>query len=691
MFLTISTFHTMAVKPLNNTLKKDFEQLFQKAIERAAKDFQENIEVRLNNQDHYNRFKILIEESNRLDELIDNHSHPYYVENHSSENWLLTQYASRTILLNVDESKELSEAVYLGKYRALISEKKWPMKEEIPAYTYQDFINGKECQYFLSFDNYYNISEEDYYKIRGWQASNLIKIVEYEYRMLIAKIQAHCQKLSNPLEFIVAEKEKIENDLDKTSDEPTLLKKALAKLFIFNGVNVDKYNGELLIHNFKPYKNGEIDWKCVTLESIQIPLKKLQKKPQTVFGSEVTIFFTINKITDWFDLVIKGKPIQELVIESDWQSILEDAQNNALLQVDKLTTEIDEYVYQDGIAKDEIKKHLIEQLEIYRKKFNAFEEKYFFHILRAEKKHLLERMFITNSFLSNDMERQIQAVIESTIIYEVSWHIVQTYCAIFDTHKMDYYTKDDGYIQIMSLMNQMVIEKDLYNEMRESMDDFMKHFHSYFLPIEIHFQNQREKFTELFDKSLDRLQENLDEADPTNKIIYLQSRLKELRHSENRIKRYKNESWFDKREFKYAKLFKEFLQIEADFIRETKDIELPRLLTSTPPLLLTGSVPQTFETLVSEDKAIFILQMLEDLSITLNGKSQLSQRRKGALRGVVEALMENDILPNKSLELLNKLIAEKIGLPLKSKIDWSKTYVSYLAKGKKYISNNYNR
>lgn len=288
------------------------------------------------------------------------------------------------------------------------------------------------------------------------------------------------------------------------------------------------------------------------------------------------------------------------------------------------------------------------------------------------------------------MERQIQAVIESTIIYEVSWHVVQTYCAIFDTHKIDFPGKNDGYLQIMSLMNQMVIEKDLYNEMRDSMDDFMQHFHSYFLPIEMHFQNQREKFTELFDKSLDRLQESLDEADPTNKIIYLQSRLKELRQSENKIKRHKHESWFDKREFKYAKLFKEFLQIEADFIRETKDIDLPPLLKAPSPYLLPDSQPQNFESLVSEDKAAFIMKMLEDLSITLNGKSQLSERRKGALRGIVEALKENDILPNRSLETLNKLVADKIGLTLKSKIDWSKTSDLYLAKGKKYISENYN-
>lgn len=680
----------MAVKPLNNSLKKGFENIFQKATEQAINDFQGNIETKLKNQDHYNSLKLLIEESKRLDELIDNHPHPYYIENHSSEDWLLTQFASRTILLNVDESKELSEAVYLGKYRALISEKKWPMKEEIPAYNYQDFINGKECQYFLSFENYYNISEEDYYKIRDWQSANLIKIVGYEYRMLITKIQAHCKTLSNPLEFIIAEKEKLENELDKTPDDPTLLKKALAKLFIFNGVDVNKFNPELLIRNFKPYKSGEIDWKCITPANIEVPLKKLQKKPKNIFSSEATLFYTINKITDWLDSVIKGKPIQELVTDADWQAILEKAQNNALLQVEQLTTEIDDHVYQADLSNDEIKEYLIEHLETYRRKFNAFEEKYFFHILREEKKHLLERMFITNSFLSNDMERQIQAVIESTIIYEVSWYVVQTYCAIFDTHKMDYYTKDDGYIQIMSLMNQMVIEKDLYIEMRESMDDFMKHFHSYFLPIEIHFQNQRVKFTELFDKSLDRLQENLDEADPTNKIIYLQSRLKELRHSENRMKRYRHESWFDKREFKYAKLFKEFLQIEADFIKETRDIELPLLLTKTQSLPLNDTLPQNFESLLSEEKATFILKMLEDLSITLNGKAQLSERRKGVLRGVVEALKENDILPNLSLELLNKIVADKIGLTLKSKIDWSKTSDLYLAKGKKYISANYN-
>ena len=681
----------MTAKPINSSIRKHFETLLQKADEKAVSAFHKNYEAKSKKLDHLNRLKLLIEEGKKIDALIANHEYPYYIQNHSSKDWLLTQFASRTFLLNIDESEAFIEAVYIGKYRKLISEAKHPFKEEVPQYSYDKFLADDSCPYFSNFNHYHNLSEEDYYKIKEWQSDALIKVVGYEYKMLIKKIQAHCKTLSNPIEFIISEKEKIETKLDNAKESATEIKNILSDLFIFKNESLDIFNDALLVESFKIYKSEQIVWNDIKPKNLAPLFAKIEKKVKRIISNEQTIFYTINKVADWFELVITGQALQAEIIEPDWDKLLNDVKEKAATEVALLTESIEDYVYNPDLTKDEIKEYLIEQLEIYRRKFNAFEKKYFFHILREEKQYILRRMFVTNSFFGNDVKGQIDGIYESTIIHEISWLIVQVYNEIFETHKIDFPNKDEAHFEIMSLLHQMVLDKELYEDLHNALDDFMEHFHQYFLPIEIHFQNQRETMSKLFHKAIDRLQNILDDAEGSNKILFLQSRLKQLRHRELEIKEFRHDKDFNKKDFKYSKLFKEFLQIEAEFINQTKDLNVMPVLSDKKQVLLSAITAYTFDTVLPDTKGVFVLQMLEDLGITVNNKSTISERQKGCIRGIVEALKKENILPNLSLEILNNLIAEKIGLILKSKIDWSKTSDAYLAKGEKYIAANYPR
>ena len=91
---------------------------------------------------------------------------------------------------------------------------------------------------------------------------------------------------------------------------------------------------------------------------------------------------------------------------------------------------------------------------------------------------------------------------------------------------------------------------------------------------------------------------------------------------------------------------------------------------------------------LSESTQTFILDMLESLGITVNNKAALSERRKGAIRGVVIALRDNNILPLISLESLIKYIAAKIGLEINSKLDSTKISDDFEKKARKYIKDN---
>ena len=687
--LMINFAAEMLPKPINSTLKGKVNKLIELATQKAENAFQENILSKIENLETFESFKVHYIEMERLKKIQEEHTHPFYIYNHSSPEWLLTQFASRTFLLSIDESEILVDAIYIGTYLSLVRESVVKYKDIIPDQTFENFINGVENKYFSEFDNQVNTPEKDYYKIKEWQSTNLIKIVSYEYQMLIKQIQEHCKTLKDPLAFIADQHTIYEEKINKSPANAKAIKKALSEFFIFKNVSLAEFDDSLLLENFLSFKDEQINWKKISPNTIAPLLNLLEFSPAHLFSNEFTIFYTLNKIDYWFEIIIKGAPIQQKVGEPNYEKLLAEAQKEAEAQANKAIDVIENFVSNKNNTKEAKKEFLINQFELYRSKFNSFEKKYLFHLFRDEQKHLINNMFLTNCFFGNDTEETVKAIIESTIIQEVSWNIMVNYDEIFGTRKIDFTDKTDSYTDVMFLLHQMVLDKEIHNELRDSMDAFFEHFHNYFLPIEMHFQSHKENLSSLFHKAIDRLEEILDDAEPTNKILFLQSRLKETKHREAKLNQFKNHKDYGDTDFKYSTLFKEFLSIEADFIKETAN--LPNLLAIEKPnqMLMLESKIETFATILSEEKQVFILELLEDIGVTVNGKAVISGRKKSAIRGIVEALKENGILPNKSLEVLNKIIATAIGLELKSKLDFTDTSKTYQQKANKYISDNY--
>lgn len=95
-----------------------------------------------------------------------------------------------------------------------------------------------------------------------------------------------------------------------------------------------------------------------------------------------------------------------------------------------------------------------------------------------------------------------------------------------------------------------------------------------------------------------------------------------------------------------------------------------------------------FDNILSSSKQSYLLELLEDLGITVNGKSVLTERKKSALRGVAEALLEANFLPAFSLEKSYRMLAEKIGAEIKSKLDFTNTSQEFKSKTERYLKNN---
>lgn len=99
-------------------------------------------------------------------------------------------------------------------------------------------------------------------------------------------------------------------------------------------------------------------------------------------------------------------------------------------------------------------------------------------------------------------------------------------------------------------------------------------------------------------------------------------------------------------------------------------------------------INNTKEFALNSKQKSYIFDMLESLGITTNNIAALSERKKGAIRGVVITLRDNNILPQISLETLIKNIATIIGLEINSKLDSTKISDDFEKKARKYIKDN---
>jgi hypothetical protein len=181
----------MFTKPIDNSIQDYFDNLYLKAKNTALAAY-ESFKQELNGLDHFNQVKRLVEENDRADEVIDKDPHPYCARNSMHPDSLLMQFANRTFLLSVDESDELVHAVVAGEYCRLLSEHLRGMEESVPKYSYQMFINGVHCPYFLALPSDYTTDRNTHNTIREWQAHHMQCIITYDYLNIVADIQHTC-------------------------------------------------------------------------------------------------------------------------------------------------------------------------------------------------------------------------------------------------------------------------------------------------------------------------------------------------------------------------------------------------------------------------------------------------------------------------------------------------------------------
>jgi hypothetical protein len=672
-------------KPINNIIKPQFEIFYSEAVKNAREDFKINISDKIESLEHLDKWKVIILEKGKINNLIAQNEYPYYVKEHTDKDWLLAQYSSRYFLLNKDESIEFKEAVYLGEFEHLIDKKINELILQIPYFSFNEFLSGKEYKYLDVDNNICNINEEEYLKIIAWRSEKIISIVSFELELLVKNYQKYCSKLDDPLDFINKQLQILEEGFVETVNSARELKTTFSKLFAFKNVDLESYKDELLMFNYPMFFDDRTEFKFISPVTIKQVLVEFGNKPIKLFSNEYVLFYTLSAFSSWLKSIVNGKPIKELFKYSVSLNLLDQNCNEAEMELRAIKENINVFICRPTKSKKDIELYLKNELEKQIITYNHTINKKKFYLLGKENRSELISDFKIDILFNNNQEEYLKKLKEVYILIGVSNEVADLYKDIFETKSVYSISVLDSYIVLCTLMNKMVLNKSVFYELEGVKGIFWDKFSNY-LPIDFTFYNILQKNISLFEKSTKRLEDILDCADSNKKVLYIQTRLKELRQSELKL-RASNEKdvSFNKEELKYENLFKEFLSIEAEFIRETAQISpLPFLPAQKKPSFELKEV-NSFENFISEEKQVYILKLLEDLSITLDGIYNLTERKKSSLRGIVEALRDCNILPNIGIDKLCAIMAIRINLELKSKLNYSDTSKKYNKDAKQYI------
>ncbi|PQJ82701.1 hypothetical protein [Polaribacter glomeratus] len=579
-------------KSIDSFLKDNFDVFYSQGKQKAKDEYKVKVTSKIIGLNHFETLKFYIGERNRIKELISSDPHPYYLENYSDEDLVLTQYASRHFLLGIEEGPELINSIYLGFYSAKVYGFINNTRKKISKYTFNQFLGGEICKYYIELEDDvqykkpFYIESLDYSDILEWQSNSFINIVVYDATLAIKKYQKYLKNTKNPLNLIKQELIIIEEELLPNIIDGEKLKLILSKLFLFKDFNFIDYDNYLLSTNYAIFNRDGLDFRKITPLSVGSVLDKVMRNSQTIVSNEVTVFYLIEKLSFWLKSIINGRHFEEPYSFPLWSEELNELLNKGILVGAEIGKELTVYADCAENTKDEIKLFLVQQLECYRSEFSYFESEELFSLFAYSEETNLACAFKVECFLNNDSQKFKDSLLELVKI-KLSLDVVsEFYLKFLNSTTLEISSKYPS-INPTFLFYEMFLDKELYNKIEGLYNDMMHHSVFFSIPLPILRETQKENYSRLFAYGMSKLKEVLEGAELKNKIMYLQSRLKNIRERELRAVHMVDEVFNSAGPLRYINIFKDFLLIQSDFIKETATISLEMVLPNQTKNLVT--------------------------------------------------------------------------------------------------------
>ena len=530
--MTKSNYNTQTIDKM---VKEKFLTIFNDAQKEAENIFNKTIEPELIGKSNFDKIKFLKCEQDKASRLREDVQLSAYIGSATNEDWLLKLFASRITVLNIDDSVDLSKAVYYGRLRELISDKIFKVNDSIPSYSFDDFIQGKKEPIFLELNHSWQMDgKEDYDKIRFWQANKIVLMLSHETEIIIKNIQTALSENPFANHILNQDLEKYKNAIKKKSfDSPSALINELNKLSFLTEYNFELINNENALTDFHKFQENDIIWNRITpeyLDQSRILLNTSGKlKP---FSSSPLIFYTIAQIMQWIEKVVNGVPLMTPFNFPNYYSIVDEILKEAEEKADLIYTKFDKSIDFTNIDNKTLESLYIKVLEGLRYEFNDledYEKQYFASVPHDD----VKQIFQVNAVFF-ELDDHIKALKKAASIHYRLFIYLSAYREVSGQVRINYPNKEDDFdpSEINYLACTMVLDNDLHDKLTDVYSTGISDMIQYSLPLDLMIQNIKEQLHHVFINCIERLLEYLEDCEPGNKTMYIQSRLKELRQRE---------------------------------------------------------------------------------------------------------------------------------------------------------------
>jgi len=554
-------------------LRRKFDKCTQEAAVRASIETKELIDnLKLNDRNIIDQLIKISALDNELDKAHDELVCPGYSKSHSMEDGIFKLYSTRFLFYQVDESDALMETIILDAKRSAINNLLHEKYELVPKFTLSSLLNSKNHAYSNFYALSTHCSEEEFMKIRDWQSENLSKIVELEYKAMLSSVRIACKESVDVTTALTAIKAKIENlyETDVTTPIEEVISRARALIF-FQHPKYTFGNHEVWVTQFRSFQDGKLNHHDI-IPIVTRELLKLHKKHlKYPVSSSPFLWLAMQRLEHWLDRIIDGTLDFDQNLPTDFTALFNSAYNNGIEHARGSIEQFSLNNNQNLQSQAQYRESLFDRLDELRYKSRS--DAFYLYYRFIETKDITKKIFAHQCFFCENVEDEKKKLYEVVCLSEeINWLSAE----IFEIDgKIPFNRKqpkaegdrwENDYFETTSMMKLIAFDHDLFKKMSDHSLRHISDFNSGRRPIYFCMMDVADNAREIFQEAIIRLQDILERQPQTSKVLYIQDRLKDLRHRELQIKQH---GWALNEREKYVR---EFLIIESDFIKETQHI-----------------------------------------------------------------------------------------------------------------------
>lgn len=547
---------------MKEIFKECFNAVFKSAEKKANKDYDSFYNSKVFELTLLEKIKTFEDKLTKINNLIHLSPHPYYCHLIEDSELLFHQFYNRSLLLKVDESNDLKESSYLGFYRILLIETLTSLKESIPEFTFNMYLEGKECQFLNSSRMWHNVSEKDYLKIKGYRIGTLRNIIEITSSALIKGFRATLSNENDPIETIKNELLIIETELFQDRSETHSIKNILSKLTVFRNQSLNNISEFKLKKSYEVF-HGKTPFSELSQTFFNDFILNIQKtnaiplKPQTMF-------FVLNRIMIWLKSITKGASIKDpFILNESFEDYTTDIINNAFDEANDIVLHIKNNSPENQADKFIYYKNYFEK---YRKKYNEFEEGDWF--CAVDKPNVFISFYFEKTISKNYNLDNSNLIKDAIIIQILLTFLFKSQAEIYGEQNMFFQRVLDNCISLIETMDNLVFNKKIFlkkNYLETNLAFCAQKKHLF---PEFHIINFASNLIEIFELIIQNFSNIFDELKTSEKGFYVFEKIKELKRSNLNINSFDSSIVNDDRTTNYKDLIIDFFEIEAQYIRD---------------------------------------------------------------------------------------------------------------------------